>query len=78
MEVLTRKNEKAILTISKGEANAKLKIGNRDYLVAFIRDGKKVVIKNDLLLSEHDMKYIKEELGKFIKKEELKSKKNKR
>ena len=38
------------------------------YLVAFIRDAKKVVVKNDLLLNESDLRAIKEELAKFIKK----------
>ena len=39
-------------------------------VVAFIRDAKKVVIKNDMLLSPVDMQHVKLELSKFIKKVE--------
>ena len=39
-------------------------------VVAFVRDAKKVIIKNDMLLSPVDMQHVKLELSKFIKKVE--------
>ena len=39
--------------------------------MAFVRDAKKLVIKNDMLLNQADLALVKSELGKTIKKEEV-------
>ena len=68
MNVTTKQGKQAMVTVDKGAQTAHVKVEGVKYLVAFIRDAKKVVVKNDLLLNESDLRVIKEELAKFIKK----------
>ena len=68
MNVTTKQGKQAMVTVDKGAQTAHVTVEGVKYLVAFIRDAKKVVVKNDLLLNESDLRVIKEELAKFIKK----------
>lgn len=77
MNVTLKDGREAKVVISKADANARVEVEGRSYLVAFVRDAKKVVIKNDLLLNSIDLEHIKAELNKFVRKPED-SKKGKR
>lgn len=68
MNVTTKQGKQAMVTVDKGEQSAYATVEGKRYLVAFVRDAKKVVVKNDLLLNEGDLRVVKEELDKFVKK----------
>ena len=68
MNVTLKNGKQGKVVISKADANARVEVEGKSFLVAFVRDAKKVVVKNDLLLNESDLRVIKEELAKFIKK----------
>ena len=67
MTVTLQNGQQATVVISKEKANAVVVVDGVERVVAFIRDAKKVVIKNDMLLSPVDMQHVKLELSKFIK-----------
>ena len=77
MNVTLRNGKQGKVVISKADANARVEVEGRSYLVAFVRDAKKVVVKNDLLLTDGDLNHVKAELNKFIRKEEPKKAKRK-
>lgn len=68
MNVTTKQGKQAMVTVDKGEHTAYATVEGKRYLVAFVRDAKKVIVKNDLLLNEGDLRIVKEELSTFIKK----------
>ena len=70
MKVVLQNGKEAELVISKEKANAVVVVDGVERVVAFVRDAKKVVIKNDMLVNQIDLQHIKAELSKFIKKVE--------
>ena len=77
MNVTLKNGKQGKVVISKADANARVEVEGHSYLVAFVRDAKKVVVKNDLLLTDSDLNHVKVELNKFIRKEEPKKAKRK-
>ena len=70
MKIKLQNGKEAELVISKEKANAVVVVDGVERVVAFVRDAKKVVIKNDMLVNQIDLQHIKAELSKFIKKVE--------
>ena len=77
MNVTLKNGKQGKVVISKADANARVEVEGRSYLVAFVRDNKKVIVKNDLLLTNSDLNHVKAELNKFVRKEEPKKAKRK-
>ena len=77
MNVTLKNGKQGKVVISKADANARVEVEGKSFLVAFVRDGKKVVVKNDLLLTDSDLNHVKAELNKFVRKEEPKKAKRK-
>ena len=77
MNVTLKNGKQGKVVISKADANARVEVEGQSFLVAFVRDAKKVVIKNDLLLTDSDLNHVKAELNKFVRKEEPKKAKRK-
>ena len=77
MNVTLKNGKQGKVVISKADANARVEVEGRSYLVAFVRDAKKIVVKNDLLLTNSDLNHVKAELNKFVRKEEPKKAKRK-
>ena len=77
MNVTLKNGKQGKVVISKADANARVEVEGYSYLVAFVRDAKKVVVKNDLLLTDSDLNHVKAELNKFVRKEEPKKAKRK-
>ena len=77
MNVITKNGEKAVVEIIGATHSAVVVVNGVRHVVAFVRDQKKIVIKNDLLLLPSDLNKVREELSKFIKKDEPRSKKRK-
>ena len=77
MNVTLKNGKQGKVVISKADTNARVEVEGRSYLVAFVRDAKKVVVKNDLLLTDSDVNHVKAELNKFVRKEEPKKAKRK-
>ena len=77
MNVTLKNGKQGKVVISKADANARVEVEGKSFLVAFVRDAKKVIIKNDLLLTDGDLNHVKAELNKFVRKEEPKKAKRK-
>ena len=77
MNVILKNGKQGKVVISKADANARVEVEGRSYVVAFVRNAKKVVVKNDLLLTDSDLNHVKAELNKFVRKEEPKKAKRK-
>ena len=77
MNVTLKNGKQGKVVISKADANARVEVEGKSFLVAFVRDNKKVIVKNDLLLTNSDLNYVKAELNKFVRKEEPKKAKRK-
>lgn len=77
MNVTLKNGKQGKVVISKADANARVEVEGKSFLVAFVRDAKKVVVKNDLLLTDSDLNHVKAELNKFVRKEEPKKAKRK-
>ena len=77
MNVTLKNGKQGKVVISKADANARVEVEGQSFLVAFVRDAKKIVIKNDLLLTDSDLNHVKAELNKFVRKEEPKKAKRK-
>ena len=77
MNVITKNGEKAVVEIIGATHSAVVVVNGVRHTVAFVRDQKKIVIKNDLLLLPGDLNKVREELSKFIKKDEPRNKKRK-
>lgn len=70
MNVTLKNGKQGKVVISKADANARVEVEGKSFLVAFVRDAKKVVVKNDLLLTDGDLNHVKAELNKFVRKPE--------
>ena len=70
MNVVTKQGKQGVVSINKDNHSAVIAIDGINYTVAFVRDQKKIVIKNDLLLLPADLNKVREELSKFIKKQD--------
>ena len=70
MTVTLQNGQQATVVISKEKANAVVVVDGVERVVAFVRDAKKVVVKNDLLLTDGDLNHVKAELNKFVRKPE--------
>ena len=77
MNVTLKNGKQGKVVISKADANARVEVEGKSFLIAFVRDAKKVVVKNDLLLTDSDLNHVKAELNKFVRKEEPKKAKRK-
>lgn len=77
MNVVCKNGKQGVVEVSKENQSAVVVVDGVRHVVAFVRDSKKIVIKNDLLLLPADLNKVREELSKFIKKEEPRSKKRK-
>ena len=71
MKTILKNGKQATLTIDTKTQTATVKTEGVNKLVAFVRDAKKLVVKNDMLLNQADLALVKSELGKTIKKEEV-------
>lgn len=71
MKTILKNGKQATLTIDTKAQTATVTTEGVNKLVAFVRDAKKLVIKNDMLLNQADLALVKSELGKTIKKEEV-------
>ena len=70
MNITTKQGKQGTLTIDAKAQTAILTVDGVNKLVAFVRYFKKVVVKNDMLLNQRELYYVKSELGKTIKKQE--------
>ena len=77
MNVVTKNGKQGVVEISKESQSAVVVVNGVRHIVAFVRDQKKIVIKNDLLLHDADLVKVKQELSKFIKKEDNSKKRRK-
>jgi hypothetical protein len=77
MKVVTKSGKQGVVEIVKSTQSAVVVVDGVKHTVAFVRDAKKVVIKNDMLLHDGDLAVVKQELGQFIKKVDLGKKKRK-
>lgn len=68
MNVTLKNGKQGTLTIDTKTQKATLEVNGVKHLIAYIRDSKKVVIKNDMMLNHSEMTYVKNELEKLIKK----------
>ena len=67
MKTTLKNGKQATLTIDTKTQAATVTTEGVNKLVAFVRDAKKLVIKNDMLLNQADLALVKSELGKTIK-----------
>ncbi len=70
MNVVTKNGKQGVVNINKDSHSATVTIDGVSHVVAFVRDAKKIVIKNDMLLNQGDLAVVRQELSKFIKKVE--------
>ena len=70
MTVTTKNGKQGTVVIDSRNATASVEVEGRTYLVAFVRDAKKVVIKNDFVLNDSDLATVRQELQKFVKKQD--------
>ena len=70
MKTTLKNGKQGTLTIDSKAQVATVVTEGVTKLVAFVRDSKKDVVKNDMLLNQGDLSYVKSELGKTIKKQE--------
>ena len=77
MKVTTKNGKQGVVEISKENQSAVVTVDGVRHTVAFVRDQKKIVIKNDMLLNQGDLALVRVELSKFIKKEDNSKKRRK-
>ena len=77
MNVTTKNGKQGVVEISKESQSAVVVVNGVRHVVAFVRDQKKIVIKNDMLLNQGDLAVVRQELSKFIKKEDTSKKRRK-
>ena len=77
MKVITKQGKHGEVKIDSKKHTAVIVFDGVEQLIAFVRDQKKVVVKNDLLLLPSDLNKVRAELSKFIKKEDNSKKKRK-
>jgi hypothetical protein len=78
MNVTTKNGKQGVVEIIKDTHSAVITVDGVRHTVAFVRDQKKIVIKNDFILNDSDLAIVRQELQKFIKKQDDNSKKGKR
>ena len=78
MTVTTKQGVQGVVEISKENQSAVVVVNGVRHVVAFVRDSKKVVIKNDMILHDSDLAVVRAELSKFIKKQEDDKKKRRK
>lgn len=78
MKVITKNGEQAVVEIIGATQSAVVVVNGVRHVVAFVRDQKKVVVKNDMILHDSDLAAVRLELSKFIKKQEDDKKKKRR
>ena len=78
MTVTTKQGVQGVVEISKEKQSAVVVVNGVRHTVAFVRDSKKVVIKNDMILHDSDLAVVRVELSKFIKKQEDDKKKRRK
>ena len=77
MKVITKQGKHGEVKIDSKKHTAVIVFDGVEQLIAFVRDQKKVVVKNDMILHDGDLAAVRAELGKFIKKEDNSKKKRK-
>lgn len=77
MNVTTKNGKQGVVEIIKDTYSAVVTVDGVRHTVAFVRDQKKIVVKNDLLLLPADLNKVRQELSKFIKKEDTSKKRRK-
>lgn len=78
MNVTTKNGKQGVVEIIKDTHSAVVTVDGVRHTVAFVRDQKKIVIKNDMLLNQGDLAVVRTELSKFIKKQDDSSKKRRK
>jgi hypothetical protein len=78
MVVTTKQGKQATVEIIGATHSAVVVVDGVRHVVAFVRDQKKIVIKNDLLLLPADLNKVRAELSKFIKKQDDDKKKRRK
>ena len=78
MTVTTKQGVQGVVEISKENQSAVVVVNGVRHVVAFVRDQKKIVVKNDMLLTDGDLAVVRVELSKFIKKQEDDKKKRRK
>ena len=74
MKVVTKQGKQGEVKIDSKKHTAVIVFDGVEQLIAFVRDQKKVVVKNDMILNPGDLAAVRAELSKFIKKEDSKKK----
>lgn len=77
MNVTTKNGKQGVVEISKESQSAVVVVNGVRHVVAFVRDQKKIVVKNDMILHDGDLAVVRQELSKFIKKEDTSKKRRK-
>ena len=77
MNVTTKNGKQGVVEISKESQSAVITVDGVRHTVAFVRDQKKIVVKNDMILHDGDLAVVRQELSKFIKKEDSSKKRRK-
>ena len=77
MNVTTKNGKQGVVEISKESQSAVVVVNGVRHVVAFVRDQKKIVVKNDMILHDGDLAVARAELSKFIKKEDTSKKSRK-
>lgn len=77
MKVITKQGKQGEVKIDSKKHTAVIVFDGVEQLIAFVRDQKKVVVKNDMLLTDGDLAAVRAELSKFIKKEDNSKKRRK-
>jgi hypothetical protein len=78
MNVTTKNGKQGVVEIIRDTYSAVVTVDGVRHTVAFVRDQKKIVIKNDMLLNQGDLAVVRAELSKFIKKQDDSSKKRRK
>lgn len=78
MNVTTKNGKQGVVEIIKDTHSAVVTVDGVRHTVAFVRDQKKIVIKNDFILNQGDLAVVRTELSKFIKKQDDSSKKRRK
>ena len=77
MNVVTKNGKQGVVEISNESQSAVVVVNGVRHVVAFVRDQKKIVVKNDMILHDGDLAVVRQELSKFIKKEDTSKKSRK-
>lgn len=78
MTVTTKQGKQGVVEVSKEKQSAVVVVDGVRHVVAFVRDSKKIVVKNDMILHDGDLAVVRAELSKFIKKQEDDKKKRRK